>query len=354
MKGLGRPSAVINVESWPLSTSRISRLFRKADRVALGEAVRTYRSGARVSGAYDTAARSRGTSEWLVAAVGSEARQWVRSHPAFPEAMNQSAASMVSLYSGNRLLNRVLNDRGRLLFGFLALYLHALPAAQGGGLTVSRMAALAAETGVCSRGRAKAMLALLRWGGYLAPAEGGADRRMRPLVPTPRMVGLQRQRWQIQYRLISTLDPQVAEVEAALGDRGVFDALAIALGDGFRAGYRVLDHTPLLADIADRDSGVMILMALYVAEIEGLPAPSIAELARRFHVSRAHVLQLLKDAQSGGLLARDADAGAGRLTPRGHEALMDFFTSSFAFLRASAHVALDKMAAWRTAAASGN
>ncbi|MFG1295259.1 hypothetical protein [Xanthobacter variabilis] len=303
-----------------------------------------------MSGAYDTAAQARGVCEWLADAAGVEARQWVRTHPAFPAAMDESAASMVGLYSGNRLLNRVLNDRGRLLFGFLALYLHALPEARGGGLTVSHMAALAAETGVCSRGRAKAMLALLRWGGYLAPAEHGGDRRVKPLEPTPRMVSLQLQRWQIQYRLLSTLDPKLGELETALLDRAVFDAVAIALGDGFRAGYRVLDDAPSIAELADRDSGIMILMALHVAAVAGEASPSIAELARRFHVSRAHVLQLLKDAQAGGLLSRDAEAGAGRLTERGQEALADFFASSFAFLRGSAHLALERTAAAKAAA----
>lgn len=298
-----------------------------------------------MSGAYDAGTGVREAPRWLAQAVGDAARAELKAHPSFPEAMAASAVSLVELYSGNRLLNRVLNDRGRLLFGFFALYLHALPEAEGGGLTVSRMAALAAETGVCSRGRAKAMLALLRWGGYLAPAENEGDRRQKPLVPTSRMVTMQQQRWQGQYKVIAMLDPRVAEVPAAIADRMVFDALIIALSSAFRAGYRVLDQAPALADIADRDSGLMILMALFAAETQGREAPAIAELARRFHVSRAHVLQLLKDAQARDLLARDGGAGSGRLTDAGRAALVDFFVASFAFLGGAARVALDEVAA---------
>ncbi|MDQ0503525.1 hypothetical protein [Xanthobacter agilis] len=256
-----------------------------------------------------------------------------------------SAASLVNLYSGNRLMNRVLNDRGRMLFGFFALYLHALPEAEGGGLTVSRMAALAAETGVCSRGRAKAMLALLRWGGYLTPSESEGDRRAKPLEPTSRMVTQQIHRWQLQYRSIAILDPKVEELAMVLGDRAVFNDVMICLGEAFRSGHRVLDQAPAIADIADRDSGMMILLALFVAEQGGEEMPSIAELARRFHVSRAHVLQLLKDAQGTGLMTRDGTTGAGRLTDHGHEALADFFAASFAFLRGTAYAALEAMAA---------
>lgn len=292
-----------------------------------------------MSEAYEGEARAFRAPPWLETALGDEARAQLRAHPAFDAAMTASAGALVTLYSGNRLLNRVLNDRGRALFGFFALYLHAVPEAAGGGLTVSRMAAMAAEHDVCSRGRAKAMLALMRWGGYLAPAASEGDRRTRPLEPTARMVAQQVERWRLQYDALALIDPEMAEVSAHLDDRTVFDALSVALGEAFRSGYRVLDHAPLLTNIADRDSGFMILLALFVAEREGQAPPSIAELARRFHVSRAHVLQLLKDAQADALLARDAASGAGRLTERGYDALAGFFVGTFALLRGGARAA---------------
>lgn len=300
------------------------------------------RSGAMVSGAYDTMMAAGERPAWLDAAVSREARTRLKAHPAFAEAMTTSAGWLAQFYSGNRLLNRVLNDRGRVLFGFFALYLHALPEAEGGGLTVSRMAALTAETGVCSRGRAKAMLALMRWGGYLALAQPAGDRRAKPLVPTERMLNLHRQRWELQYRMIARLDPALAGVSAGLSDRAFFDALVIALTGAFRAGYRVLDHAPLLTDICDRDSGLMILLSLFSAETRGEAPPAIAELARSFHASRAHVLQLLKDAQAAGVISRDDGGGSGQLTPLGREALADFFAATFALLAGGAHEALKR------------
>jgi len=291
-----------------------------------------------VSEAYDTDRGAHPAPAWLAEAVGSTTRARLKAHPAFQQAVTETAISVVSLYSGNRLLNSVLNDRARVLFGLFALYLHALPDARGGGLTVSRMAALAAETGVCSRGRAKAMLALMRWGGYLAPAESEGDRRVKPLVPTPRLLNQQLTRWQAQLKALSVLDSRLAGASAAIADRAVFDALVINLGDAFRAGYRAVDHAPHVSDIVDRDSGIMILLALLVAEVEGQDPPSIAELARRFHVSRAHVLQLLKDAQAQGLVARE-QVGAGRITGHGREAVADFFVTLFALLRGAAYAA---------------
>ncbi|WP_238120545.1 MULTISPECIES: MarR family transcriptional regulator [unclassified Xanthobacter] len=284
---------------------------------------------------------------WLVDGVSAATLERLKAHPDFARAMTSSAAALAALYTGNRLLNRVLNDRGRTLFGFFALYLHALPEVQGGSLTVGRMAALAAETGVCSRGRAKAMLALMRWGGYLAPVEEGGDRRSKPLAPTARMLALHRQRWVSQFQAISQIDPQVATVVARLDDPAFFNRLAIALGDSFRSGFRVLDHAPLLADLADRDSGLMVLLSLHVAQASAQPSPSIADLARRFHVSRAHVLQLLKDAQAAGLVERDEGGGGGVLTALGHDALADFFAATFALLACAAKASLAEPAPLR-------
>ena len=41
----------------------------------------------------------------------------------FPAAMRLFAQGMISIYRGNRLLNALINDRGRMVIGYLALYL---------------------------------------------------------------------------------------------------------------------------------------------------------------------------------------------------------------------------------------
>lgn len=123
-------------------------------------------------------------SDWLDAACGVPARAAMIAHPGFPLALARLAGGMTSLYSGNRLLNRLLSDRGRNFFGLLLLYLDALPASEGGGLTSARLAALCTATGLCSRGRAKAMLALMSWGGYVAPAASAALRAL-PMETLP-------------------------------------------------------------------------------------------------------------------------------------------------------------------------
>src|SRR5207248_9119690 len=106
-------------------------------------------------------------------------------HPPFAAAMRTLLDDNVRLYRGNRILNYVGYDRGRLIVGILAFYLLVSRRADdpGSGLTAQRLKALCVEQDVCSAGRARAMLSLLQLFGYLARAPA-ADGRYKQLAPT--------------------------------------------------------------------------------------------------------------------------------------------------------------------------
>ena len=290
--------------------------------------------------ARDTAKRR--LPDWLEAGAGAAARARLRAHPRLAEAMLACARATEAAFDNHPLLNRVPNDRGRIVFGFLLLYLDAAP--ENGGITTARMAALCQEEGVCSRGRTKALLALMRWGGYLSPAEGTGDRRERPLRPTPRMWASFSERWRANYTAMRPVSETARLAIAALDDPAFCRLLAHAFGTGFRAGFRVLHHTPDVRPFADRDGGMMLFFALFVAEDSDGPAPTVAELARRFHLSRAHVLQILKDAMAAGLVlragARHGESAGFALSTAGREAIADFYATLFALFDSSASHAL--------------
>src|SRR5262249_19835670 len=79
----------------------------------------------------------------------------LRADPRFPEMMRASAEGIVRLYQGRRLFDWLMDDRGRLLFGYFALYLHFSRREDEpqSGLTPTRMKALCGEFDVCSPGR---------------------------------------------------------------------------------------------------------------------------------------------------------------------------------------------------------
>lgn len=276
--------------------------------------------------------------DWLNTACDAEARGAIIAHPAFPLAVAQLVGEISALYSGNRLLNRVLSDRGRNMFGLMVLYLDALPPAEGGGLTAARIVALCTSTGLCSRGRAKAMLALMRWGGYLTSAAPAEDRRMKPLMPQEKLVALQHQRWRLVFEAGSAFDPDLARLAPRLADAAFTRVLAVLLGEAFLSGFRPVSAAPELEDLVDRDGGLMVLLALFTAESTREEPPSIANLSRRFHLSRAHVLDLLRLSEERGLVERGV-RGTGRLSPRGRDAIERFFSCIFAVMSGAARVA---------------
>jgi len=234
----------------------------------------------------------------------------IRRHPRFDEARMLAIHGIVDGFRAIPVLNLVMNDRGRFLFLTAALGFHVDPDANGNGLLPSRLLAFCEEGAVCSRGRAKAMLAALRWAGYLDPAPPTGDGRARPLVPTETMMRTVRDRWRAQIRIAALLEPAIETAAAALDEEPVFVCfLARAYIAMFRQGFRLLDHAPALKALAERNAGIPIVLMFYLAAREAAPTPSIAAISRRFGVSRAHVRETLRAAQNDGLLAPDGDAG---------------------------------------------
>lgn len=263
----------------------------------------------------------------------------LRAHPNFLVASEQMARGLVELYRGNRLLNRILNDRGRAIFGMFALYLDATPDERGVGLTVTRIANLCQEAGICSRGRAKAIVMLMRWGGYLEVGpDSGPNRRQKPLVPTERMIHEQIKRWQRVFGALALVHPSAEEVLARLDDAGFRKALIREMGSRFQAGFRLRDYAPHALLFGERDAGLLIAWSLLISGTEGdvfppaepVPVP-VAALSRQFFVSRAHVLKLLREAEQLGLIERTPSAtGSVRLLAPMHETMLNLFGAMFA------------------------
>jgi DNA-binding MarR family transcriptional regulator len=270
-------------------------------------------------------------------------------HPRFPAAMRAMMNDNVRLFRGNRILNYLGYDRGRLIVGILALSLHASRRADdpGSGLTAQRLKTLCVEQDLCSAGRARAMLSLLRLFGYVAPAEG-SDGRYKLLAPTELLITFLRERWSAMFDAIALIAPEGAAARAALSRDDFLAALARAVAQEFRTGIRALERAPELEPFAEHNAGLMILSSLVVAgEPDDTMPPSrpiklsISELARRFSVSRAHVLRLLRAADAQGLIKRSTGAQeAITLTPPLSGALRQSVALLFLFYVRCARIAL--------------
>lgn len=279
-----------------------------------------------------------------------EAAAALTAHPRFARAMRATASGLASMYHGRHLLNWLMDDRGRMLLGYLAIYLHATRDQRdpSSGLTPTRIKALCTEFEVCSPGRAGAMLSLMRFAGYLAPDIEIADRRQRRLVATDKLYALLRSRLTMHYTAMAPLFADGAAMLDALDDKFVDGALVAAMMKRYRAGFRLVSAAPELGLFGERNGGMLILASLIAAGEEddtvppSRPVPiSIAALARRFAVSRPHVLKLIREAGEQGFLERPGpDLRVVILKPALIEATRRFFATSYLFLADSMREAM--------------
>jgi hypothetical protein len=258
--------------------------------------------------------------------------------PGFADATRVIASQLIADYLADRIVNRVFNDRGRYLGGLIALYLHRvrLDGEDDAGITAGRLKALCARTGVASPGRAVAILSIMRFGGYLRPAETSQDRRKVILVPTDRFFALQERRWRFLFGAMAKVMPEAGRA-LELYTQPPFQSAFLRHGfDAYLAGFRLIYYAPELVPYFEYVSGFNILFQLLVkAGGSAGPVPlTISDLASQFWVSRAHVRKVLNLATADGYIARTVGSREPIIVqPALAEVTGRFFAAAFLFSR---------------------
>lgn len=271
-----------------------------------------------------------------------------RADPRFRQAVAAVAATSIEYYQGRWLTNRVLNDRARFVMASLMLFLHfdRREGVANSGMTAARLREICTGLGLCSPGRVEAMLLMMRASGYLERVEVPEDRRVRRYAPTAKLVDLHRERHR---RILTAVDIlRGTSYAPRLDTAGEFyRQFLLALGRGYLAGFRVIEHAPELAVVTDRDAGMIVMVNVFLAGSDfvelcppALQNVSVAGLARRFNVSRVHVRSVLRDAEAAGLVTRQSEAERVRALPKLIDAVEIFFATAFVFLEACAQRAM--------------
>lgn len=282
--------------------------------------------------------------------LSAEAVAALRTHPLLPKAVRAAAEAMVMISRRPRV---IITDLGRLVICNLALYLHYSrdPADPSSGLSAGRMMALCAEQRVCSKGRALAAIALMRNAGDLVPATCQAHRRLRPLIPTATLIDACRQYWEGIFRGMALVVPRRSNSVAALQSEDTLAAFLHVFGGYFCAGMRMFKPGAGLTPFAQRNAALAILFSLLVASEQDGGAGSlttvrisIAELARRFGVSRPQVVRVLEEAAEASLVERSgADGLRIAVLPQLRSAAQDFYVSAFLLCDHYLQMALDRV-----------
>lgn len=264
---------------------------------------------------------SRQQLEALLSEGGSfsrERRAQLQAAPGFAASVRTTARGLAQHHRGNRLLNAIMSDRGRFLAALFVLDLHFRREEDGVGLTPGRLKELCVEQSVCSATRAGALLALMKLGGFVEAAPRGSDGRLRELIPTQKLMAQQAARWRCYLLGSEGLLPNAARAQALLDDPGFVSRAVRLMSAHFRAGFRFVDHAPNMRLFTDRNGGMFVLLSLLAAERASSDEPiqiSISELARCTSTSRAHVIKMLRDAETERLLHRGNEGGIRILPP---------------------------------------
>jgi len=275
----------------------------------------------------------------------------LREHPAFPDAIRACAATMIDLHSRNRFLGWFLSDRALAILTQVAVCLDAdvRPDDPRSGLTPGRFKSFCAQTGLCSDGRAAAILAFMRLTGHLEAETHPADRLITRLRTSEKMLETTRARLAAQLASIVMLAPALGPAAERLGtpdfDRGLYAEFLRR----FSGGARLLADAPQLRLFSERDVGMLCLFAMMLGgePTDTIPPErpvtlSIAALARRFTVSRTHILRLVRDAEAAGLLRRQGTKGElVAFAPELRQGLRNFFAAMFQLAALCARAGLD-------------
>ena len=283
--------------------------------------------------------------------LSAEAVAALRAHPLLPNAVRAAAGALVAITPRPPV---IINDLGRLNIGNLALYLHYSrdPADPRSGLSAGRLKALCTEQNVCSSGRARAVMVLMHKAGDLVPATCPVDQRLRLLVPTERLVKACRQYWEAIFCGMALVIPRRSDPVAALQSEDVSAAFSQVFGGYFCAGMRMFKLGGQgLIPFAQRNAALAILLSLFVASDRdgraSSPAPvpiSIAELARRFGVSRPQVVRVLDKAVEASLVERcTPDSLQITVLPRLRSVTEDFYVIAFLLCDYYMQIALDRV-----------
>jgi AraC-like DNA-binding protein len=180
-----------------------------------------------------------------------------------------------------------------------------------GGITHRRLRAMTGGSGMISAGRATALLWRLRSGGMIEAAPDDSRR----FIATQVIRRIMRERLRVEFAPLALLDPDIAPLMARFDEPQIFDALMVQLGEDLmgsagRPDTRLQDMGRLLA----HNCGIMILYALIAAMGEDSQFPprgsarvSVSALARRFGLSRSHVLRVVRMIEEMGWLISEGD-----------------------------------------------
>lgn len=241
----------------------------------------------------------------------------LRALPVFPEAVREFADGLARFRESMRLFNKVLANETRFRTVRFLLYLDADRERFGddGGATYSRLLELCRRRQEISPRVLKTMLALLTLTGFVETSRSKTDSRQKFYHPTARMLGYARQRVSHAARALDLLEPAMQRTRMLEDGSEFLRRLLVSAGRASIDGQPPAEMMPeFIAFYGAHEGAAPLVFTAILADIDGIPVPSRAMIARRFGLSKTQVTNVIAEAVRLGYLTLD-DEGVASATP---------------------------------------
>jgi DNA-binding MarR family transcriptional regulator len=231
----------------------------------------------------------------------------ILAHPRFQLARDAMLQAMLSLYEHNPFLNRLLLEVGRNVLFVVVMCLHARhdEADRDTWPTLQLVKDSMAAFGLASPRRVADLVSRLIKTRYLVQQVSPHDRRVRILVPTPRMIA-QDQDWLISHYVpLQVMFPDPGYTPIMGRDPAFQLQQRLVAAAFFPMAVALMQRNPVILHFLRREAGSMLLVKLM--QLAG-PSPdasreiSYSDIGIRFGVSRTQVRKLMEEAEQNGLV----------------------------------------------------
>ena len=238
----------------------------------------------------------------------------ILAHPRFPRARDKFVTAILALYEHKPFLNRLLLEASRTVLVCNIMVLHARydEADRATWPTLRLVTETMAFQQLASPSRVQDLVSRLIKTRYLEARPAPADRRVRILTPTKKMIEQDHDFLVSHYLPLSILYPKPG-YPLIMKRNGAFQIKQRQVsGELFALGAKILHGNPIMMLFQGRDAGVMVLIKMIqmAAQQGGGPLEvSYADLGGRFGVSRTHVRKLLAEAEKLDLVRLSKEDG---------------------------------------------
>jgi hypothetical protein len=233
----------------------------------------------------------------------------ILAHPQFPAARRMYVQKVLGLYEHDPFMNRLLIETGRSVVFYNILSLHAAydPSDRTSLPTIGLLQRTVRPFGVSSARRIHDIVGRLVATGYVRSLPAPADRRVRILTPTDKMLAHDLDWLVAHYAPLQLMFPEPG-YDAPMRRDPIYQKAHRKVGLA-ATGYAIslLANNAAMLLFMNREAGTMILMKLIENADKGLDATPrrafFADVAASFGISRTHVRLTLQQAQEIDLIS---------------------------------------------------